>query len=334
MDRQPPPKDYVRPVVDTPPPIEIGSITAEEVREAICTSTPNKAPGPDGLVIELYKFLDDDNVNTFAKILNQMWTEETYPTDFTCAEVVSIFKKGNTEFPQNYRPISLLNSSYKIFTKILQKRIADATDQLISNTQFGFRKSRSTAEPLFCVRRLQDLGESGHENIILIFLDWEKAFDKVNHSRLIEALERMKLDKKMIDNIQALYGNPMFRTVHNNRTSDWKRQHSGIRQGCPLSPYLFVIMMNVLFADVRHRNNDPMRRKSLQHMSFQELLYAHDTLIVAKNTQNARELIRYIEEESAYYNMRLNRETCVCITFNRNNQVTFADGEPIKNVYR
>ena len=70
IDRQPPPKDHVRPVVDTPPPIEIGSITAEEVREAICTSTPNKAPGPDGLVIELYKFLDDDNVNTFAKILN------------------------------------------------------------------------------------------------------------------------------------------------------------------------------------------------------------------------------------------------------------------------
>ena len=136
----------------------------------------------------------------------------------------------------------------------------------------------------------------------------------------------------MIDNIQAPYGNPMFRTVHNNRTNDWKRQHSGIRQGCPLSPYLFVIMMNVLFADVRHRNNDPMRRKSLQHMSFQELLYADDTLIVAKNTQDARDLIRYIEEESAYYNMRLNRDKCVCITFNKNNQVTFADGEPIKNV--
>lgn len=332
IDRQPPPKDCLGHVIDTPPPIEIGSITAEEVSEAIRASTPNKAPGPDGVVIELYKFLDDDNVNTFARILNQMWTEQTYPTDFTCAEVVSIFKKGDAELPQNYRPISLLNSSYKILAKILQKRIADATDQFLSITQFGFRKSRSTAEPLFCVRRLQDLGESGHENIILIFLDWEKAFDKLNHSKLIETLERMKIDKKMIDNIQALYGNPMFRTVHNNRTSDWKKQNSGIRQGCPLSPYLFVIMMNVLFSDVRHRNNDPMHNKSLQRMNFQELLYADDTLIVAKNTKNAKELIRYIEEESAYYNMKLNRDKCVCITFNKNNQVTFADGEPIKNV--
>ena len=62
-------------------------------------------------------------------------------------------------------------------------------------------------------------------------------------------------------------------------------------------------MMNVLFADVRHRNNHPMYNRSLQHMNFQELLYADHALIVAKNTKNAKELIRYIEEESAYYNM-------------------------------
>ena len=332
IDHQSPPKENLRQVISTPPLIETGPITAEEVSEAIRASAPNKAPGPDGIPIELYKFLDEDNVKTLARILNQMWTEETYPTDFTCADVVSIFKKGDTALPQNYRPISLLNSSYKIFTKILQKRIAEATDQYISNTQFGFRRSRSTAEPLFCVRRLQDLGEAGHENIILIFLDWEKAFDKVNPTKLIETLERMKIDRKMIDNIQALYKNPMFRTVHNTKSSAWRKQNSGIRQGCPLSPYLFVLMMNVLFDDVRQKNNDPMHNKSLQHMNFKELLYADDTLIVAKNTKNAKELIKYIEEESAYYNMRLNRDKCVYITFNKNNRVTFADGEPMKNV--
>ena len=71
-----------------------------------------------------------------------------------------------------------------------------------------------------------------------------------------------------------------------------------------------------------------MYNKSLQHMSFQELLYADDTLIVAKNTKNAKELMRYIEEESAYYNMRLNRDKCVCITFNKNNQVTLQTENP------
>ena len=75
-----------------------------------------------------------------------------------------------------------------------------------------------------------------------------------------------------------------------------------------------------------------MRRKSLQYINFQELLYANDTLIVAKNTQNAREFIEYIKEKSAYYNIKLNKNKYVRITFNKNNQITFADEKPIKNI--
>ena len=108
-------------------------------------------------------------------------------------------------------------------TKILQKRIADATDQFVSDTQFGFRRGKSTSEPLLCVRRLQDLAEAGHQNIILIFLDWEKAFDRISHHRLLEALERMKIDAKMINNIKALYEHPFFKTIHNTEESEWKK---------------------------------------------------------------------------------------------------------------
>ena len=219
----PPDKVDKREVVNTQPPINIGSITIEEVHDALRSSKTNKAPGPDGLTIELYKYLDEDNLRLLARILNQMWTEESYPDDFAYAEVVSIYKKGNPELPEHYRPISLLNLSYKIMTKILQKRIADATDQFVSDTQFGFRRGKSTSEPLFCVRRLQDLAEAGHQNIILIFLDWEKAFDRISHHRLLEALERMKIDAKMINNIKALYEHPFFKTIHNTEESVWKK---------------------------------------------------------------------------------------------------------------
>jgi len=67
-------------------------------------------------------------------------------------------------------------------------------------------------------------------------------------------------------------------------------------------------------------------------MTFQELLYADDTLVIAKNTQSAKDYLRYIEEESEYYNIKLNRNKCVCITYNRNNQITFADGQKFKSV--
>ena len=104
-----------------------------------------------------------------ARVLNQMWTEDLHPDDFAYAEVVSISKKGSPELPENYRLISLLNPSHKMLVKILQKRIADATDHFVSDTQFGFRRGKSTSEPLFCERRLQDLAEAGHQNIILQF---------------------------------------------------------------------------------------------------------------------------------------------------------------------
>ena len=127
--------------------------------------------------IDLYKYLDEDNQRLLARILNQMWTEESYPDDFAYAEVVSMYKKGNPELPEHYRPILLLNSSYNMLTKFLQKRIADATDQFVSDTQFGFRRGKSTSEPLFCLRRLQDPAEAGHQNIILYdFLRLGKGF--------------------------------------------------------------------------------------------------------------------------------------------------------------
>ena len=171
IEHLPPDKVDKREVMDTKPLINTGSITIEEIHEALSSSKTNKAPGPDGLTIELYKYLDQENWTLLARILNQLWTEESYPDDVAYTEVVSIYKKGNPELPEHYRPISLPNSSYTFLTKISQKRIADATDQFVSNTQFGFRRGKSTSEPLFCVRRLQDLAEAGHQNIMLIFLD-------------------------------------------------------------------------------------------------------------------------------------------------------------------
>ena len=73
-------------------------------------------------------------------------------------------------------------------------------------------------------------------------------------------------------------------------------------------------------------------QKTVNNMTFQELLYADDALAITKNTQTAKDYLRYIEEESEYYNIKLNRNKCVCITDNRNNQITFADGQKLKCV--
>ena len=101
------------------------------------------------------------------------------------------------------------------------------------------RKNRGTADAIHCIRRIVDKGESTGTPTILRLLDWEKAFDKVSQVGLMAALERMNVDDKMRRVIGALYRRPTFKVEIDGNSSGWFEQRAGIRQGCPLSPYLF-----------------------------------------------------------------------------------------------
>ena len=91
-----------------------------------------------------------------------------------------------------------MNTSYKVFAYILKKQISDVIDGHLGNTQFGFRKSRSTIEPIFCVRRLADFAEQGNDPLWFIFLDWEKAFDKLDHEKMFASLSRLNIPDSII----------------------------------------------------------------------------------------------------------------------------------------
>ena len=94
---------------------------------------------------------------------------------------------------------------------IIHDRIANTIDEHVTNTQFGFRKKRSTAHALCLARRIQDLGEQSGENVVLVLLDWEKAFDKIDQSRMMEALRRLNIPMKIIANIEAIDEKPKFK---------------------------------------------------------------------------------------------------------------------------
>ena len=111
---------------------------------------------------------------------------------------------------------------------MLKTCIADDLDSQIWNTQFGFRKGKSTAEALFCVRRLTDVVEQGHENLFLVFLDWEKAFDKIYHEKMLQSLKRVNIPDEILEAIKSLYRMPLFQVTHKTQQSDWYTQRTGI----------------------------------------------------------------------------------------------------------
>lgn len=155
-----------------------------------------KALGPDDVPVEFFKELDDEGMTQLLEIINQWWVTEEIDDEIMKARVVLIFKKGGRENLANYRPISLLNTMYKLIAGIIQNRIAMKLDSKLQQTQYGFRRKRGTAEAIHYVRRMVDKGESRQNKTLLVLLDWEKAFDKRDHAKLIEALERMNIPGK------------------------------------------------------------------------------------------------------------------------------------------
>ena len=153
-------------------------------------------------------------ITTSKQLLKLFWDLEAVPEEFTEANVASIFKKGDIQNLANYRPISLLNTLYKIYVSIIHDRIANNIDEHITNTQYGFRKKRSTAHALYLARRIQYLGEQSGENVVLVFFGWEKAFDKIDQSRMMEALRRLNIRSK------SLQTSTQFTKNHKSKVKD------------------------------------------------------------------------------------------------------------------
>ena len=107
--------------------------------------------------VEFFKYLQDDCTESVLDILNHCWEAEAMLKEMELAELVTLYEKGNVEDPANYRPIALLNTLYEIYASILQDRLASRIEDKIWETQSGFRKKKSTTQPLSVTRRLQDL---------------------------------------------------------------------------------------------------------------------------------------------------------------------------------
>ena len=126
---------------------------------------------------------------------------------------------------------------YKIFAAIIQRRLAEKLDRHLQRTQYGFRRNKNTAQAVHIIRRIIDLTEKSGAGASLVLLDWEKAFDEVSHETFFLSMTRLNVDAKYINLIRALYAAPYFKVEIEGHSSEWHKQHSGIRQGCPLSPY-------------------------------------------------------------------------------------------------
>ena len=161
-----------------------------------------------------------------------------------------------------------------------------------------------------------------------MFLDWEKAFDKIHHHKLIEALVTLKVDSHLISLVEAIYKNPTFCVSIDGNTSNTFPQTTGIRQGCPLSPYLFRTVMHCIFQLVEQDPLYPTHGKC-KGINFFEILYADDTVLFGKDPKSIEIIFALIENYSAEFGLKLNRETCVHLPLNSPKHINYQDGTTV-----
>ena len=203
---------------------------------------------------------------------------------------------------------------------MIQVRLCNGLDDHLDSQHYGFCKAKSTSQPLVIYIIILEIHEEAGFEMYTLLLDWEKAFDKVDQVRMITVLKRMGIPEEMIDLISSIYKEPPFNVKDGKLKSSTKYQQTGIRQGCPLSPYLFIILLSSIMKDIDNNLTEEetniLNQGKLCKATFNKLFYADDTLIMTTATEAAELILHKIPKESAHYNLKLNQSKCCLLRMN------------------
>lgn len=228
-----------------------GPVTQDELTAALNKMHLSKSPGPDGLPVEFYKTFWAELVTELVEVLNANYLNGTMSISQRESLLRLLFKKGRRDLLPNWRPISLLNTDYKILSTLLANRIRPTLPDVIHEDQTCGIPGRTIFDS---VQRLRDMAHEAttkNLNLILIGLDQEKAFDRVDRDFLIKIMEKLNYGPSFIRWIETLYYEANCRITNNGWLSGKIHLHRGVRQGCPLSPLLYTMIIETLSNAIR-----------------------------------------------------------------------------------
>uniref|UniRef100_A0A3P9L5I7 Reverse transcriptase domain-containing protein n=1 Tax=Oryzias latipes TaxID=8090 RepID=A0A3P9L5I7_ORYLA len=284
------------------------SITLEEVQDAIMILKKNKSPGNDGLSSEFYKNFSTELSPFILETLTESINLGKLPPTLTQG-IISLIPKPNKNKLQidNWRPISLLNNDYKILALILAKRIKQTLTSIIDESQSGFMSNRHITNNIRLVLDLLDYSELINENSFILFLDFYKAFDCLEHEFIYRSLEKFGFGPFFIKAIKTLYNNSNSTIKLKYGTSPRFQVGRGVRQGCPVSPYLFLLAAQLLAALIQENNIHGISVAD-KHILISQV--ADDTTLFLKNSDQIPVVINLIHKFSEASGLKLNINKC------------------------
>uniref|UniRef100_A0A914X1W4 Reverse transcriptase domain-containing protein n=1 Tax=Plectus sambesii TaxID=2011161 RepID=A0A914X1W4_9BILA len=311
-----------KPAQDKPP-------TLSEVIQNIRALKNGKAPGPDEVVAESLKAGGQILAERLHRLILTIWNTGVIPSAWKKAVIIPIHKKGDKQDCSNYRGISLLSITGKVFMRILQNRLQEHHEQLAREEQAGFRPTRGCCDQIFTLRQLMEERSRCGLRTVIVFVDFRAAFDSVHWPALWSALEAEHFPERLVHLIRNTYahGSSCVR-IKQSCSANFAVQ-SRVRQGCVLSPLLFNVVIDAIMRQALNRH----RGVQLGEADFiTDLAYADDSAIFANNDAEATDILYAVARAACPYGLHINVGKTKVLTTDGTTATVHLDGELVEQV--
>ncbi|XP_042944649.1 uncharacterized protein LOC122278535 [Carya illinoinensis] len=303
--------------------------SAEEVVQALNQMEPSKAPGPDGMPPLFYQkywtVVGKDVTEAVLKVLN----EGVFPAELNHTHIALIPKKDKPETVAEYRPISLCNVAYKLISKVLSNRLKQVLPQVISLSQSAFVPGRLITDNVLVAYELVHYlrqKRKGKKGYMSLKLDMSKAYDRVEWGFLDNIMGKMGFNERWRKLVMCCVQIVTYSIIVNGSPKGPIKPSRGLRQGDPLSPYLFLLCTEGLIAMLRQaEENKRVEGVKICRDSprINNLLFADDSLFFCRATlQTNADIHQLLKEYELASGQKVNKEkTAMVLSTNVNPQL-------------
>jgi hypothetical protein len=229
-------------------------VTEGEVLLALRRSKPGKAPGRDGIPVELYKKFKLQFAPILAAVFTAIGTIKKLPYGFLDGVITVLHKTGDRLDAGNYRPISLTNTEYRVLARVLAGRLSDVLPDLVDPAQTAFIKGRCIGDNAMLLQCVAALLKEEGRSAVLALCDFRKAYDTVDRVFLLAVAAKMGLGQGFIQWVRLLLQETRSAAIIHGYLAEPKLFLAGVRQGCPLAPLLYLLIAQALMCWLKDQN--------------------------------------------------------------------------------
>ena len=282
-------------------------LSVGECFNTLKTFQKNKTPGNDGLTVEFYLVFWPIVGKHLIDCFNYAHEHGELSNSQKQAVITLLEKEGKDKrLIKNWRPISLINVDAKIASKTLAKRLESILPELIQCGQNAYVKGRSIFDAVRTIDDILDYTRQTKMSGILVAIDFEKAFDSLDHAYLFKVLNAFNIGPSFIQWIRTLYSNISSCIINNGFTSDYFAVGRGVRQGDPLSPLLFILGLEILACSIR--KNDKIQGIQIDNSEVKLTLFADDLTCFLRNRSSYDCLRDCLSKFSECSGLKVNEE--------------------------